>query len=254
MSSKSNNNLITQREKEFAALSYVWVFAVFIYFSSEAKSNYVKYHARQGIVLFVLSIIFFLLPGYLSYLNVLVVFLMIFCIIEAVMGSWYQLPLIGDWIQGIFKKQHFYLFYDIFNNVKKLLQKKTEKEKPLFKKVQEKEVTEKLEKIIYLEHRKEWDKDILYFENYLKQILKDKKVRIEVFGMGMNIFYQGEKIMIFGGVKKDNFIFAYKKDLIFLPGDLSVGNFEIRKYSIQRLNKGSFSAFIQLVFENKNNI
>jgi len=82
------------RNNDIAAFSYLWILSIPIYVMNE-KSEYVTFHARQGIVLFVCSIFFFTLPVLGMYLNVLLLIFGVIGFIMALSGSAYSLPVIG---------------------------------------------------------------------------------------------------------------------------------------------------------------
>jgi uncharacterized membrane protein len=82
------------RNNDIAAFSYLWILSIPIYVMNE-KSEYVTFHARQGIVLFVCSILFFMIPGLGIYLNILLLIFAVIGFIMALSGSAYPLPVIG---------------------------------------------------------------------------------------------------------------------------------------------------------------
>ncbi|HEC20931.1 MAG TPA: hypothetical protein ENI70_00250, partial [Candidatus Peregrinibacteria bacterium] len=86
--------------KSIAALSYCWIMSVIIY-ALHRESPFVRFHAKQGIILFILSIIVWFLP-YGRYIEVLVIGLMIAGFFEAVHGSYHPLPIIHEISTGGF--------------------------------------------------------------------------------------------------------------------------------------------------------
>jgi uncharacterized membrane protein len=88
---KSNDSNI------FAALSYVWILSI-IFYVIKKDDEYVKFHARQGIVLFGLNILaailFFLGP--ISVLISLASFvLMVIGAVKAYSGEKYRIPVVA---------------------------------------------------------------------------------------------------------------------------------------------------------------
>lgn len=64
-----------QNNKDIAAFSYIWIFSVLVLFSRK-DSQFIQFHARQALILFIFSVLFYLIP-ILRYANVLVVAAMI---------------------------------------------------------------------------------------------------------------------------------------------------------------------------------
>lgn len=171
-----------EKNKELAALSYVWLFSIVILLARK-DSPFVQLHARQGTILFFLSILLWPM-GSLRYLEFLLLGLMVLGFIEAGMGHIYRLPVIGDLAEGnlnsiknafkkmghavisIFKPEH------VGQEVKQEIKEK-EKEYQIVEKahdVQQRlfEVEEK--KLSNLAHRLEEDeKRISALEDKLKQ-------------------------------------------------------------------------------------
>jgi len=82
-----------EKNKDVAALSYVWVFSVIILLARR-DSAFVRFHARQGFVLFLLSIA--LWPYEIArYGEYLVLPLMILGFIEAAQGHVFAMPVIA---------------------------------------------------------------------------------------------------------------------------------------------------------------
>lgn len=79
--------------KDIAALGYMWVLSVFAYFYRR-NSPFVRHHARQGIVLFVLSIVCWSIPFVGRFLELGVLALVIMGFLNAAQGKYAPLPLI----------------------------------------------------------------------------------------------------------------------------------------------------------------
>ena len=81
-----------------AALSYLWVASVLIYVAKKSD-EYVSFHAKQGIVLFVISFVLFFV-GWIPVLGwalwILWLVATIIGFIKAYSGEKFKLPLIGD--------------------------------------------------------------------------------------------------------------------------------------------------------------
>lgn len=97
---KSDNNLL-------AAISYLWILSVIILFVKK-DDDYVTFHAKQGTVLFAVSVVlwilglilFFLLP-LLGILNLAVLVAVIVGFIQALSGKRYKMPVVGDLAEKI---------------------------------------------------------------------------------------------------------------------------------------------------------
>lgn len=93
------NSPDVERNHEFAALSYAWVMSVVLLFSKR-QSPFVRFHAKQGLILFILSILFVFIPYANRVLELLIFTLMIWGFIEADLGRWTELPVIGPLSRG----------------------------------------------------------------------------------------------------------------------------------------------------------
>lgn len=79
--------------KDIAALGYMWVLSVFVYFYRK-NSPFVRHHARQGIVLFILSILLWSIPVAGRFLELGVLALVIMGFLNAAQGKYAPLPLV----------------------------------------------------------------------------------------------------------------------------------------------------------------
>ena len=234
----------SKEEKEFAALSYLWVFSVLVYFSPQAKSEYVRHHAKQAVALFLLSIVFYFLPGYLAWLNVFVVFVMVLGVVESALGHWYILPLVGHWVQGKFYPQkHFSLIIHWFKKVGGVFNKKLAEKS--FVAQESKQVQQVIEK----EKRGLWHQNIRDTEKFIKGILSTQSVEVHDTDTGFDVYFEGAKVLSFGGVENDQFVLVYQKNLVFLAGDEEIQNWTLRYYKVDNLKKESLEALLKLMFE-----
>jgi len=83
------------RDKKLAFISYLWVFNLIVMLHRR-KHLFVQFHALQGFVLFVLSVIFFFIPVINKYLLIIIVCYMVLGAYQAHNGRYYKLPLLGD--------------------------------------------------------------------------------------------------------------------------------------------------------------
>jgi uncharacterized membrane protein len=95
---------INTEEKIWAAVSYLWVLSLVV-LAARKKNDFIRFHANQGALMFILSLIFFFIPvlGWLA--NLLLAIAGIIGIIRALQGEQWEVPVIGgfaknfgDWI------------------------------------------------------------------------------------------------------------------------------------------------------------
>jgi len=88
-----------QTNKDIAAFSYIWIFSVIILWTRR-DSQFIQFHARQAIMLFILSILIYVIPiPKFYYLNVFTVAGMITGFINANLGEYYEMPLVSDLVK-----------------------------------------------------------------------------------------------------------------------------------------------------------
>lgn len=91
-----------QVNKDIAAFSYIWIFGVVILWSRR-DSQFIQFHARQSVVLFILSVLIYVLGmatfDFLKYLNVFIVAGMITGFVNANMGEYYEMPIVSDLVK-----------------------------------------------------------------------------------------------------------------------------------------------------------
>lgn len=239
-----------KHEKEFAALSYLWIFSLLIYFSPHAKSDYVRHHARQGMMLFWCSIIVYFLPGYLDYLNLLFVFLMVLGMMEAGLGNRYRLPILGDWLDGKFEGQrHFSLMIHWWQKILNFFKKggiSAISRNPIS---QAFSATAPQAVDLYGDPIERWTASFQEYSTHIQTTFRQEGIKMQSFDKGFEMLYNGNVFLIFGGVNNDIFSIAYKKAASFLPFDEEHGNWAIKHYQLSTLNKKSFEAFIRLLLD-----
>lgn len=94
-----------QKNKDVAALSYLWLFSIIVLLSRR-DSPFVRLHAKQGTVLFILSLVLWPFP-ILHYGEFLLLALMVLGFIEAVTGNPYEIPVIANIAEGRLRLHHF---------------------------------------------------------------------------------------------------------------------------------------------------
>lgn len=92
-----------EENKAMAALSYIWILCL-IPLLLKRSSKFVQFHAKQGVVLFIVE----MLVGLLMWIPIFGQLLLILCIIIAVLGvikayngEWWKCPFIYEWSQKI---------------------------------------------------------------------------------------------------------------------------------------------------------
>ena len=83
-----------EQNKDVAAFSYLWIMSVFVYFLRR-HSPFVRYHAKQAIVLFVLSIIVWFIPLINRLLELGVLCMMAYGFFHAAQGHRKDVPIVG---------------------------------------------------------------------------------------------------------------------------------------------------------------
>lgn len=98
MQNTPNNQPDINQNKLAAAGSYFWCFSV-VFLFARRDSQFVQFHAKQALLLFVLSVVFWLIP-YLYILNILVFAAMAVGFITASQGEYYSIPIISGLIRN----------------------------------------------------------------------------------------------------------------------------------------------------------
>jgi uncharacterized membrane protein len=95
---------ITQEQKIWGAVSYLWILSL-VALAARKDDEFIRFHANQGILLFVISVILMFVPFIGWAINILVTIVAIIALINALQGEKWELPVIGvsakklgDWI------------------------------------------------------------------------------------------------------------------------------------------------------------
>lgn len=91
----SVNNKVSQDEKLFGALSYLWIVSIIVLIMKK-DSEFVKFHARQGLVIFLVSIVLGWIPiiGW-PILDVILIIVVVVGLMKAMGGEKWEIPVIG---------------------------------------------------------------------------------------------------------------------------------------------------------------
>ncbi len=88
-----------RENKDIAAVSYLWFLSIVIYLARK-DSPFVQYHAKQGMVLFLISIPLWFIPVIGHLLEFLVLAGMVMGFLNAFQGQWADVPFIGGIAKG----------------------------------------------------------------------------------------------------------------------------------------------------------
>lgn len=89
-----------EEERYTAALSYVWILCLYPLLFKK-HSAFIQFHAKQGLVLFVLEIVSFMFLFLAPVVIILCVILSILGIRAALAGKYWRIPLIGQLVKKV---------------------------------------------------------------------------------------------------------------------------------------------------------
>ncbi len=119
--------------KDIAAFSYLWIMSVVVFFLRR-KSPFVRFHAKQAMVLFALSLVVMIVPVISRLLVLCVLGLMVYGLVNAAQGQRKDVPIVGPLSRGeITIRQAWKQIVDViavFANMVRLLIKKFKKQPP----------------------------------------------------------------------------------------------------------------------------
>lgn len=100
---------ITSEQKVWGAVSYLWILSL-VALAARKNSPYVRFHANQGVLLFLVSVVSMVLGPIGVLVNVVVAVAAIMGIIKSLQGQKWELPGVsgiaqnlGNWIVKILK-------------------------------------------------------------------------------------------------------------------------------------------------------
>ena len=82
-------------EKIWGAISYLWILSL-VALAARKDNEFIKFHASQGALLFVVSLVLMFIPVVGWLVNLLIAVLAIIGIIKALQGEKWALPVVGD--------------------------------------------------------------------------------------------------------------------------------------------------------------
>lgn len=94
------SNKDVEENKVLAAISYLWIISLIILLVKK-ESPFAKFHAKQGLILWILSIVFWIIPVVGWILNLVVFVFIIIGFIQAISGKWWKVPGVGQLAEKI---------------------------------------------------------------------------------------------------------------------------------------------------------
>ena len=95
---KTSKDLDMEVNKGIAVLSYVWILCL-VPLLGKRDSEFAQFHAKQGLVLFVIEIVaslFIWFPIFGQLLMLLLLIVAVMGIIKTLNGEWWEIPVIHD--------------------------------------------------------------------------------------------------------------------------------------------------------------
>jgi uncharacterized membrane protein len=89
-----------QKNKVLAAISYIFIVSLIVLLVKK-DSPFAQFHAKQGFVLFIASLVCGFIPVLGWLLNIVVLVMAIIGIISAAQGKWYKMPLVSQLAEKI---------------------------------------------------------------------------------------------------------------------------------------------------------
>jgi len=100
---KNSKDLDAEVNKNITVLSYVWILCL-VPLLGKRDSKFAQFHAKQGLVLFILEIIASLLiwfPLFGQLFMLLLIVVSVMGIIKTLNGEWWEIPFIYEWSKKI---------------------------------------------------------------------------------------------------------------------------------------------------------
>jgi len=100
---KTSRDLDVELNKTVAALSYIWILCL-VPLLAKKDSEYAQFHAKQGLVLFIVEIVgslFFWFPFFGQLLALVLLIVSVIGVIKTLNGEWWEAPVIFEWSKKI---------------------------------------------------------------------------------------------------------------------------------------------------------
>ena len=241
-----NNNIKKSKDiesnKDIAAFSYTLIFAP-ILLVTRRDSEFILFHSRQALILFIFAVVFWTIGDSVRYLNIFVLVGSAIGFLHAMNGKMYKMPFVYDLSKqgftpsGIWRilKSGSLFLYRVFRG---MVPQKIAEKLPISKSGEDhlRERVENLEQIVFLEkyffkNLKNSDISLSLelkkqYEDFQKEILLfDKNTKKEV--LENNIYFSGKFGKIFLGMSsKDSFFVGfYQSSFSNIKADVSLGKF-----------------------------
>jgi len=88
-----------QEKKIWAAVGYLWILSL-VALAARKDNDFVRFHASQGALMFVISIPCMFIPVVGWMINLLLGIVSIIGIIKALQGEKWEIPIIGSWAKN----------------------------------------------------------------------------------------------------------------------------------------------------------
>jgi len=96
----AGTNSVSSEEKVWGAASYLWVLSLVV-LAARKQNEYIRFHANQGVLLFVISIVAMILGPIGMLINVVVAIASVMGIIKSLQGEKWELPGLSGMAQGL---------------------------------------------------------------------------------------------------------------------------------------------------------
>jgi len=84
-----------EENKVLAAISYLWIISLIILLVKK-ESAFAKFHAKQGLILWIASTILWIIPWVGWALNIVVFVFIVIGFTKAISGKWWNVPGVGQ--------------------------------------------------------------------------------------------------------------------------------------------------------------
>ena len=96
----ADSNTVSSEQKVWGAISYLWILSL-VALAARKNSPYVRFHANQGVLLFLVSIVSMVLGPIGVFVNVVVAVAAIMGIIKSLQGEKWALPGVSGMAQNL---------------------------------------------------------------------------------------------------------------------------------------------------------
>jgi uncharacterized membrane protein len=228
---------ISSQDKEFAMLSYFWIFSLFVYYSPEGKNDFVRHHAKQGVFLFFLSLLFFFFP-FQKFFHIVLVCISVLGVFEASQGKKYSLPFLSFFIENKFSPERYkdfcvFWFQKFLSFFQKRKEKKNEEESRL--------------DILKGSSRSLWNDEVKNAEKFFFSVLEKHNIKGYADEFGIKVFVKKDIKVYFGKVTETSFSVLYRFSDIPISQKEKILEFERKEFLFSSSFSEEFRDFIELV-------